>query len=103
MEETGFASSGEIIPLEAARQTNGKLIHAWAIKGDFDSAKLQSNTFPLEWPPKSGRQEQFPEVAVRARLQLLPSLSPRPSSWLLSERSRCALTVAQQCHKLINA
>jgi len=62
MEETGFAPSGEFIPLEAVRQTNSKTIHAWAIEGDFDPATLQSNTFSLEWPPKSGRQEQFPEV-----------------------------------------
>jgi predicted NUDIX family NTP pyrophosphohydrolase len=61
-EETGFAPSGEIIPLETVRQPNGKFIHAWAIRGDFDPAKLQSNTFSLEWPPKSGRQEQFPEI-----------------------------------------
>jgi predicted NUDIX family NTP pyrophosphohydrolase len=62
MEETGFAPRGDTIPLNAVRQPNGKFIHAWAIKGDFDPAKLQSNTFSLEWPPKSGRHEQFPEV-----------------------------------------
>ncbi len=61
-EETGFAASGEIIQLETVRQPNGKFVHAWAIQGDFDPARLQSNTFSLEWPPKSGRQEQFPEV-----------------------------------------
>ena len=61
-EETGFTPSGEVIPLETVRQPNGKFIHAWAIEGNFDPAKLQSNTFSLEWPPKSGRLEQFPEV-----------------------------------------
>lgn len=61
-EETGFAPSGEILPLAPLRQSNGKVIHAWAINEDFDPAKLQSNTFFLEWPPKSGRQKQFPEI-----------------------------------------
>lgn len=62
-EETGSsAPGGEIIPLEPLRQPSGKILHAWAIHGDFDPGKLKSNTFSMEWPPKSGRQQDFPEV-----------------------------------------
>lgn len=62
-EETGVACpTGEVIPLEPVRQPSGKAVHAWAIKGDFDPAALKSNTFSMEWPPKSGRRQEFPEV-----------------------------------------
>ena len=44
------------------RQTSGKIVHAFACRGDFDAAKLISNTFEIEWPPRSGRRRQFPEV-----------------------------------------
>jgi predicted NUDIX family NTP pyrophosphohydrolase len=53
---------GDCIPLKPIKQKNGKLVHAWAVEGDFDPAKLDSNTFALEWPPKSGRKQNFPEV-----------------------------------------
>jgi predicted NUDIX family NTP pyrophosphohydrolase len=61
-EETGSAVTGEALPLEPLRQPSGKIVYAWAIKGDFDPASLKSNTFSLEWPPKSGRQQEFPEI-----------------------------------------
>lgn len=61
-EETGFVPTGQVYPLKPLRQPSGKLIHAWAIQGDFDPAELKSNTFRLEWPPKSGRQQEFPEI-----------------------------------------
>ncbi len=61
-EETGVAPTGEVIPLEPLRQPSGKLVYAWAMKGDFDPAVLKSNTFSMEWPPKSGRHQEFPEV-----------------------------------------
>jgi predicted NUDIX family NTP pyrophosphohydrolase len=61
-EETGVAPSGEFIPLTPIRQAGGKLVHAWALKSDFDPADLASIVFLLEWPPKSGRYQQFPEV-----------------------------------------
>jgi predicted NUDIX family NTP pyrophosphohydrolase len=48
--------------LEPVRQPGGKIIYAWAMEGDFDPSTLRSNTFPVEWPPKSGRREEFPEV-----------------------------------------
>jgi predicted NUDIX family NTP pyrophosphohydrolase len=61
-EETGGTPAGDFMPLTPVRQSNGKIVHAWAIEGDFDPASLRSNTFLLEWPPRSGRQRAFPEV-----------------------------------------
>jgi predicted NUDIX family NTP pyrophosphohydrolase len=61
-EETGFPAAGPFVPLTPRRQPSGKVIHAWAFEGDADPARLRSNMFSLEWPPKSGRQQEFPEV-----------------------------------------
>jgi predicted NUDIX family NTP pyrophosphohydrolase len=62
-EETGASPpSGKYISLKPIKQANGKIVHAWAVKGNFDPANLRSNTFPIEWPPKSGRTQEFPEV-----------------------------------------
>ena len=62
--------AGKFIPLEPVRQPRGKTVHAWAVKGDFDPAALKSNTFSIEWPPKSGRQQEFPEVDRAAWLSI---------------------------------
>jgi predicted NUDIX family NTP pyrophosphohydrolase len=61
-EETGVVVAGDMIPLEPIRQPGGKLVYAWAIRGDVNPADLKSNTFLMEWPPKSGRQQEFPEI-----------------------------------------
>ena len=61
-EEMGSPVQGEAIPLHPLKQPGGKTVHAWAVRGDFDPDLLRSNTFPLEWPPKSGRIQEFPEV-----------------------------------------
>jgi predicted NUDIX family NTP pyrophosphohydrolase len=61
-EETGLTVAGELIPLQQLRQPGGKIVYAWAMKGDFEPARLKSNTFSMEWPPKSGRQQEFPEI-----------------------------------------
>lgn len=61
-EETGLRPIGQMIPLAEIEQPSGKVVHAWAFEGDFDPAKLRSNTFSMEWPPKSGKVRQFPEV-----------------------------------------
>jgi predicted NUDIX family NTP pyrophosphohydrolase len=61
-EETGATPDGEPIALMPLRQPSGKVMHAWAMRGEFDPAALTSNTFLMEWPPKSGRQQEFPEV-----------------------------------------
>jgi predicted NUDIX family NTP pyrophosphohydrolase len=70
LEETGFAAEGEPLALTPVRQACGKLVRAWAVRGDFDVAALRSNAFTLEWPPKSGRQQEFPEVDRAAWLPL---------------------------------
>ena len=61
-EETGHAPSGETLALEPVRQASGKLVHAWAVRGDLDPERVRSNTFTLEWPPRSGRRQEFPEI-----------------------------------------
>jgi predicted NUDIX family NTP pyrophosphohydrolase len=61
-EETGFPIDGDFRPLRPLRQPSGKVVHAWAVEGDCDPARLHSNVFTLEWPPKSGRMKEFPEV-----------------------------------------
>ena len=61
-EETSSKASGEFTPLTPRRQQSGKTITAWAFEGDCDASTIKSNTFLVEWPPRSGRQQEFPEV-----------------------------------------
>ena len=61
-EETGMKVTGKFIALTPVKQKSGKLVLAWAAKGDFDPGELKSNTFEMEWPPKSGKKKMFPEV-----------------------------------------
>lgn len=61
-EETGFACAPPFLPLGELRQKSGKRITAWAFEGDADPARLVSNLFEMEWPPRSGRRQSFPEV-----------------------------------------
>jgi predicted NUDIX family NTP pyrophosphohydrolase len=61
-EETGFPIGGEFRALTPLRQPSGKTIHAWAVEGDCDPAAVRSNTFEMEWPPRSGKRSAFPEV-----------------------------------------
>jgi predicted NUDIX family NTP pyrophosphohydrolase len=90
-EELGSDVSGEFIALHPIRQASGKLVYAWAIESEFDTATFRSGTFSMEWPPRSGRQQDFPEVdraewfAIddakrkinRAQIALLDQLSSR--------------------------
>jgi predicted NUDIX family NTP pyrophosphohydrolase len=61
-EELGTAVVGDFMQLTPIKQKSGKVVHAWAVRGDFDVAEVKSNLFSMEWPPKSGRQQEFPEV-----------------------------------------
>jgi len=61
-EETGFSASGDCIALKPLRQPSGKIVHAWALEQDVDPNALKSNRFSMEWPPKSGKVREFPEV-----------------------------------------
>lgn len=61
-EELGFTPDGEYVQLSAIKQKAGKIVYAWAVETDFDIANLVSNTFTIEWPPRSGKMKEFPEV-----------------------------------------
>ena len=61
-EETGFPAPADAIPLGELKQAGGKLVTAWAAEGDCDPARLVSNTCQIEWPPRSGRKMEIPEV-----------------------------------------
>ena len=62
-EETGSPPpDGPVLPLGEVRQSSGKRVTAWALEGAFDPADLRCNTFTVEWPPRSGRQQEFPEI-----------------------------------------
>jgi predicted NUDIX family NTP pyrophosphohydrolase len=61
-EETGFTAQGEVIALEPLRQPGGKVVYAWAMRKDLDPAGFRSNTFAMEWPPKAGTKQEFPEI-----------------------------------------
>jgi predicted NUDIX family NTP pyrophosphohydrolase len=62
LEEVGQAPDGDFVALAPARQPSRKVIHTWAVEGDVDEGAITSNLFEMEWPPKSGRRAQFPEV-----------------------------------------
>ena len=62
LEETGTAVDGEFVALRPVVQRNGKTVLAWAIEADFDPPQLKSNSFSMEWPPRSGKVGEFPEV-----------------------------------------
>lgn len=83
LEETGVTPGEEAIELTPVRQKGGKLVHAWAIEGDCDAAAIVSNLFAMEWPPRSGRMAEFPEIdraawfgIERARAKILPGQLP---------------------------
>ena len=61
-EELGMPIEGEMVALKPQKQKGGKIVHAWAVEGDLDPQNIHSNTFELEWPPKSGKKQQFPEI-----------------------------------------
>ena len=82
-EETGTQLTAIPFPLATVRQAGGKLVEAFAVEGDLDPGEIRSNEFELEWPPRSGKLERFPEVAearwmslAEARLLMLPSQLP---------------------------
>ena len=82
-EETGTRLMAVPFPLAIVRQAGGKLVHAYALEGDLDTAAVKSNSFEIEWPPRSGRLARFPEVVDarwmslgQARAMMLPSQLP---------------------------
>ena len=81
LEETGSPIDGPFLALKPLKQRSAKVVHAWAVEGDIDAASIQSNTFLMEWPPRSGRQQKFPEV-------------PR-GAWFTIQAARTKLIVGQ--------
>ena len=82
-EETGKEVTAVPFPLAIVRQAGGKIVEAFAVEGDLDPEAICSNEFELEWPPRSGKLERFPEVAearwmtlAEARRMMLPSQLP---------------------------
>jgi len=82
-EETGLHAAGDFIALTPQRQKSGKMVHAFALEADFDLSGFVSNTFEMEWPPRSGKKQKFPEIdrvayfTVRvARRKILPGQRP---------------------------
>ena len=61
-EETNLPAPGALSPLSPVNQKSGKTVHAFAAEADFDLSQFSSNEFEIEWPPKSGRRQRFPEV-----------------------------------------
>lgn len=85
IEEMGIPVSGEMIALNPVQQKGGKKVHAWAMIGDFDPTMLASNNFELEWPLKSGKFQQFPEVDKASWFSLghaLEKINPAQQSFL---------------------
>ena len=82
-EETGIKPAGNFLPLGSVKQKSGKIIHAWALAGDCDPSAVKSNMFSIEWPPKSGRHKEFPEIdsaafftVPQARVKMHPAEFP---------------------------
>lgn len=79
-EELGFPAEGDLVPLGRIRQAGGKYVEAFALEGDLDTGSISCNSFTLEWPPRSGRVQSFPEIdragwftLAEARGKILPS------------------------------
>jgi predicted NUDIX family NTP pyrophosphohydrolase len=92
-EETGFTVSGPFVELGTIRQASGKLVSIWAVEGDCDPAALVSNLCEIEWPPRSGRRVEIPEVDRGAWFSLEAAggrilASQRPVLELLVQKTR---------------
>ena len=82
-EELGVAVTGELIPLGRIRQRGGKQVDGFALEGDLDVERIAGNSFEIEWPPRSGRRQSFPEVdraawfpVEQAKVKILPGQAP---------------------------
>jgi len=80
-EETGLVLTGDFIALDPITQKGGKKVYAWAVEGDIDHETIISNTFEIEWPPRSGKKQIFPEVDK--------------AGWFDVETSKVKINVAQ--------
>ena len=93
-EETGWPADGEAVSLGQVRQASRKIVHGWAVEGEFDPAAINSNTFEMEWPPQIGQESSvFPEADKaawfgidEARRRILPAQAPLLDALLLHLR-----------------
>ncbi|MBI4273577.1 MAG: NUDIX domain-containing protein [Rhizobiales bacterium] len=90
-EETGLAVTGETLPLAPVQQKSGKIVHAFAVHADLDLGKFASMPFKLEWPPRSGRHAEFPEIdciAYFTHVQALRKIINYQKPFLIELRRR---------------
>jgi predicted NUDIX family NTP pyrophosphohydrolase len=102
-EETGLKPQGPFIELGSIRQKGGKIVHAWAFSGDCDDSQpICSNLFEMEWPPRSGKIQSFPEVD-RAQFFSLAEAEQkiRDSQWPLVERLAAILRKSEKDDELL--
>jgi predicted NUDIX family NTP pyrophosphohydrolase len=95
-EETGLNADGEFHRLTPVKQKSGKIVHAWAVEGDCDATVIESNSFSMEWPPKSGLMQEFPEIdraewftLAKATQKIHPGQLPliaELAAWLTAQR-----------------
>ena len=86
-EETGHLFAGSFIPLQPVKLKSGKTVHAWALETDFDTATLNSNTFLFQWPPRSGKMIEIPEVDRAQWCSLVEAKEKiNPAQWNLIEQ-----------------
>lgn len=89
-EETGFRPEGPFTALSPIKQKSGKIVHCWAMESDLDVTTIISNTFELEWPPKSGKRKSFPEIEKAAWFTI------QAANGLINERQIPLLEELQQ-------
>lgn len=93
-EEIGVRPEGDAVLLTPVRQKGGKVVSAWGLEGDVDPGSIRSNTFSMEWPPRSGRMQSFPEID-RAEWLTLEQASARINAAQLPllEELACKLSI----------
>ena len=95
-EETSFEVDGDFIKLEYVKLKSGKIVHAWAVEFDVDETLIKSNDFEIEWPPKSGKTEKFPEVDRGEWFQTaeaLKKINPAQADFIIQMVSKISATL----------
>jgi predicted NUDIX family NTP pyrophosphohydrolase len=92
-EETGLVATGDFLPLQPVKQRGGKTVYAWIVACDLDVSRITSNTFRMEWPPRSGQFQEFPEVDRAEWFTLnLAKEKILEAQWPLLEEAKSKLT-----------
>jgi predicted NUDIX family NTP pyrophosphohydrolase len=103
-EEVGFMPTGPFQELRPVKQSGGKIVQAWAMEGDCDPAALRSNTFEIEWPPRSGKRQRYPEADRAAWFSLDQAKVKinKGQSALLDGMNEIADTLGQAAGTILN-